>query len=85
MQNGDKALPSIIFAGWGLFSEYALNSWTSPYFDRIFWSNFAYLYISEIGGENDKEKEKKRTIIKNICLVRIWTTVRKAVGLHIAS
>ena len=41
MQNGDKALQSIIVAGRGLLVKMLIT--LLPY--HIFWSNFAYLYI----------------------------------------
>ena len=55
MQNGEESLPSIILGGRGILVKMLIT--LEPH--HIFGSNFAFLYIFEIGWENDKEKTKK--------------------------
>ena len=54
MQNGDEFLLSIISAGRGILVKMLIT--LEPH--HIFGSNFAFIYIFEIGWENDKEKTK---------------------------
>ena len=53
-QNGDESLLSLILDGRGLLVKMLIT--LEPH--HMFGSNFAFLYIFEIGWENDKEKTK---------------------------
>ena len=74
MQNGDETLPNIIVVGQGLLVKMLITLEKH----HLCWSEFACLYIFEIGRQNDKEKKRYK---EKIGYAWIPTTVPQAVGL----